>query len=128
MPTSRNLARLQLDRAGDRAFSKTTRRRFEVRGKIKGSGRRADVEAAAHAVPIFNVFREDEPCDWFTATEALSNAPRQGQQSFHRHQSCGMTKRDLPALSIIELRDFLRRGEISPREILASAGGANQRH
>ncbi len=29
-----------------------------------------------------------------------------------------MTKRDLPALSIIELRDFLRRGEISPREAL----------
>ena len=34
------------------------------------------VEAAAHAVPIFNVFREDEPRDWFTAEEALSNAPR----------------------------------------------------
>jgi aspartyl-tRNA(Asn)/glutamyl-tRNA(Gln) amidotransferase subunit A len=29
-----------------------------------------------------------------------------------------MTKRDLPALSIIELRDFLRRGEISPSEML----------
>ena len=29
-----------------------------------------------------------------------------------------MTKRDLPALSIIELRDFLRRGEISPSETL----------
>ena len=29
-----------------------------------------------------------------------------------------MTKRDLPALSIIELRDFLRRGEISPGETL----------
>src|SRR5438309_8530899 len=29
-----------------------------------------------------------------------------------------MTKRDLPALSIIELRDFLRRREISPREAL----------
>jgi aspartyl-tRNA(Asn)/glutamyl-tRNA(Gln) amidotransferase subunit C len=34
------------------------------------------VEAAAHAVPVFNVFREDEPRDWFTAEEALSNAPR----------------------------------------------------
>src|SRR5437870_9600031 len=29
-----------------------------------------------------------------------------------------MTKRDLPALSIIELRDFLRRREISPGEAL----------
>lgn len=34
------------------------------------------VEAAAHAIPIFNVFREDEPRDCFTAEEALSNAPR----------------------------------------------------
>ena len=33
------------------------------------------VETSAHAVPMFNVFREDEPRDWFTAEEALSNAP-----------------------------------------------------
>jgi len=37
----------------------------------------SNVQAAAHAIPIFNVFREDEPRDWFTAKEALSNAPRQ---------------------------------------------------
>jgi aspartyl-tRNA(Asn)/glutamyl-tRNA(Gln) amidotransferase subunit C len=35
-----------------------------------------DVEAAAHVLPIFNVFREDAPHDWFTAEQALSNAPR----------------------------------------------------
>ncbi|HEY6112446.1 MAG TPA: Asp-tRNA(Asn)/Glu-tRNA(Gln) amidotransferase subunit GatC [Chthoniobacterales bacterium] len=40
------------------------------------------VEAAAHAVPIFNVFREDEPRDWFTADEALSNAPQKTNQLF----------------------------------------------
>ena len=40
------------------------------------------VEAAAHAVPIFNVFREDEPRDWFTAEEALSNAPRKANNLF----------------------------------------------
>jgi aspartyl-tRNA(Asn)/glutamyl-tRNA(Gln) amidotransferase subunit C len=40
------------------------------------------VEAAAHAAAIFNVFRADEPCDWFTATEALSNAPRQANNLF----------------------------------------------
>jgi aspartyl-tRNA(Asn)/glutamyl-tRNA(Gln) amidotransferase subunit C len=34
------------------------------------------VEAAAHAVPMFNVFRDDEPREWFNAEEALSNAPR----------------------------------------------------
>jgi aspartyl-tRNA(Asn)/glutamyl-tRNA(Gln) amidotransferase subunit C len=40
------------------------------------------VEAAAHAVPMFNVFREDEPCDWFTADEALKNAPHKTNQLF----------------------------------------------
>lgn len=40
------------------------------------------VEAAAHAVPMFNVFREDEPRDWLTAKEALANAPRQGNNLF----------------------------------------------
>ena len=42
----------------------------------------SDVEAAAHAVPIFNVFREDQARDWFTAEEALSNAPRQASGLF----------------------------------------------
>lgn len=40
--------------------------------------READVsgiEPAAHAVPLFDVFRADEPRDWFTAEEALENAP-----------------------------------------------------
>ena len=40
------------------------------------------VEAAAHAVPMFNVFREDEPRNWFTAEEALSNAPQKANQLF----------------------------------------------
>ena len=41
-----------------------------------------DVEVSAHASPIFNVFREDEPRDWFTAAEALRNAPRQAHDLF----------------------------------------------
>jgi aspartyl-tRNA(Asn)/glutamyl-tRNA(Gln) amidotransferase subunit C len=41
-----------------------------------------NVEAAAHALPIFNIFREDEPRDWFTAEQALSNAPRQANGLF----------------------------------------------
>jgi aspartyl-tRNA(Asn)/glutamyl-tRNA(Gln) amidotransferase subunit C len=40
------------------------------------------VEAAAHVLPIFNVFREDAPRDWFTAEQALSNAPRQANGLF----------------------------------------------
>jgi aspartyl-tRNA(Asn)/glutamyl-tRNA(Gln) amidotransferase subunit C len=39
-------------------------------------------EAAAHALPAFNVFRNDAPRDWFTAEEALGNAPRQANGLF----------------------------------------------
>src|SRR5467141_834756 len=41
-----------------------------------------DVEAAAHVLPILNVFREDVPRDWFTAEQALSNAPRRANGLF----------------------------------------------
>ena len=47
--------------------------------------RQADVshvEAAAHTLPIFNVFREDAASEWFTAEEALSNAPRKANDLF----------------------------------------------
>ena len=40
------------------------------------------IDAAAHALPVFNVFREDAPRDWFTAEQALSNAPRQANRLF----------------------------------------------
>jgi aspartyl-tRNA(Asn)/glutamyl-tRNA(Gln) amidotransferase subunit C len=40
------------------------------------------IDAAAHALPAFNVFREDAPRDWFTAKQALSNAPRQANGLF----------------------------------------------
>lgn len=38
------------------------------------------VDAAPHALP--DVFREDAPQDWFTAEQALSNAPRQANGLF----------------------------------------------
>ena len=40
------------------------------------------VEAATHAIPVFNVFREDEPRDWFSTEEALANAPRKSNRLF----------------------------------------------
>jgi aspartyl-tRNA(Asn)/glutamyl-tRNA(Gln) amidotransferase subunit C len=40
------------------------------------------IDAAAHALPVFNVFRDDSPGDWFTAEQALSNAPRQANGLF----------------------------------------------
>ena len=38
------------------------------------------VDPAAHALPV--VFRDDAPRDWFTAEQALSNAPRQANGLF----------------------------------------------
>jgi aspartyl-tRNA(Asn)/glutamyl-tRNA(Gln) amidotransferase subunit C len=40
------------------------------------------VREAASALGVFNVFREDAPRDWFTAEQALSNAPRQANGLF----------------------------------------------
>ena len=40
------------------------------------------VEPTAHANAIFNVFREDTPRDWFTAEDALANAPRSANHLF----------------------------------------------
>ena len=41
-----------------------------------------EIDAAAHALPPFDVLREDAPRDWFTAEQALSNAPRQANSLF----------------------------------------------
>ena len=40
------------------------------------------IDGAAHPLPVFNVFRDDAASDWFTAKEALSNAPRQANGLF----------------------------------------------
>ena len=40
------------------------------------------IDVAAHALPVFNVFREDAPRAWFTADQALNNAPRQANGLF----------------------------------------------
>ena len=40
------------------------------------------VDPTAHAIPVYNVFREDAPRDWFDARTALSNAPREANGLF----------------------------------------------
>ena len=40
------------------------------------------VEPAAHLVPMFDVMRADEERDWFTADDALANAPRAAHELF----------------------------------------------
>ena len=53
-----------------------------------------------------------------TQKEALSNAPRAAQRSLHRAEGGRMRPRDLPGLTIGELQERLRAGEVSPREVL----------
>ena len=75
------LARLNLSDEETQLFQKQLADVLKYAEKL----RKVDVshvEAAAHAVPMFNVFREDEPRDWFTAEEALANAPQKANQLF----------------------------------------------
>ena len=75
------LARINLTEAEAKVFQKQLSDVLKYVEKL----RQADVshvEAAAHALPILNVFREDVPRDWFTAEQALSNAPRKANGLF----------------------------------------------
>jgi aspartyl-tRNA(Asn)/glutamyl-tRNA(Gln) amidotransferase subunit C len=40
------------------------------------------VEASSHAIRVSNIFRDDTPRDWFTAEQALSNAPKKANNLF----------------------------------------------
>ncbi|PYK58879.1 MAG: Asp-tRNA(Asn)/Glu-tRNA(Gln) amidotransferase GatCAB subunit C [Verrucomicrobia bacterium] len=75
------LARLHLTAEETKLFQKQLGDVLKYAEKLKEVNVEG-VEAAAHAVPIFNVFREDTARDWFTAAEALSNAPRQTNNLF----------------------------------------------
>jgi aspartyl-tRNA(Asn)/glutamyl-tRNA(Gln) amidotransferase subunit C len=75
------LARINLTEAETQLFQKQLGSVLEYVEKLRGVDV-SQVEASAHAVPMFDVFREDEPRDWFTAEEALSNAPRQANNLF----------------------------------------------
>jgi aspartyl-tRNA(Asn)/glutamyl-tRNA(Gln) amidotransferase subunit C len=75
------LARLRLSDEETRLYQEQLARVLEYADKLREvdvSG----VEAAAHSVPMFDVVREDVARDWFTAEEALANAPRHANGLF----------------------------------------------
>jgi aspartyl-tRNA(Asn)/glutamyl-tRNA(Gln) amidotransferase subunit C len=75
------LARINLTEAEAKVFQKQLDDVLNYVEKL----RQADVshvDATAHTLPIFNVFREDAPGGCFTAEQALSNAPRQANGLF----------------------------------------------
>jgi aspartyl-tRNA(Asn)/glutamyl-tRNA(Gln) amidotransferase subunit C len=75
------LARIDLTEAEAKVFQKQLDDVLKYVEKLRQADV-SDVEPAAHALPIFNVFREDVPRDWFRAEQALSNAPRQAKGLF----------------------------------------------
>ena len=75
------LARLNLTEEETKTFQEQLRRVLEYAEKLREPDV-SQVETAAHAAPVFDVLREDEPRVWFTAEEALSNAPRQANDLF----------------------------------------------
>jgi len=75
------LARLNLTEDETRLFQAQLAQVLEYADKLSEIDV-SEVDPAAHAMPLFNVFREDEPRDWLSAGEALSNAPRQANGLF----------------------------------------------
>jgi len=75
------LARINLTEAEAKVFQKQLDDVLEYVEKLRQADV-SDVEPAAQALPILNVFREDAPRDWFTAEQALSNAPRKANGLF----------------------------------------------
>ena len=75
------LARIQLSDEETRLFQGQLGQVLEHAAKLREVDV-SDVEVAAHAIPVFNVFREDDPRDWFSADEALSSAPQKANGLF----------------------------------------------
>ena len=75
------LARLDLTEAETNLFQEQLERVLEYAEKLKQLDV-SQVEAAAHAIPVFNVVREDETRGSLTAEEALRNAPHQANDLF----------------------------------------------
>jgi aspartyl-tRNA(Asn)/glutamyl-tRNA(Gln) amidotransferase subunit C len=75
------LARLNLSAEETRLFQNQLGQVLEHAAKLREVDV-SNVEVSAHSIPVFNVFREDEPRDWFSAEEALSNAPQKANGLF----------------------------------------------
>ncbi|MDQ6861104.1 MAG: Asp-tRNA(Asn)/Glu-tRNA(Gln) amidotransferase subunit GatC [Verrucomicrobiota bacterium] len=75
------LARLKLSAEETRLFQEQLGRVLAWAEELR-SVDVSGVEAAAHAVPMFDVARADEARDWFNADDALQNAPRSANGLF----------------------------------------------
>lgn len=76
-----HLARLHLDEQEVRLFTGQLERILEYVEQLS-SLNTDGVEPLAHALPLANVVREDEPADGLPAEAALANAPQREQDFF----------------------------------------------
>lgn len=76
-----SLARLNLSKEETELFQKQLGDVLKYADKLEEVDV-SHIEAAAHAVPMFNVFREDEPGECLSVEQALSNAPLQANNLF----------------------------------------------
>ena len=75
------LARIELSAGEAEVFRQQLADVLSYAAKLK----QADVSGispAAHALPLWNVFRNDEPQSGLTSEEALANAPHQAKNLF----------------------------------------------
>ena len=75
------LARMNLDAGEKELFQKQLSDVLHYIEKLREVDV-SQVEAATHAIPVFNILRDDVPRDWFTAEQALSNAARKANNLF----------------------------------------------
>jgi aspartyl-tRNA(Asn)/glutamyl-tRNA(Gln) amidotransferase subunit C len=75
------LARLNLTEEETRLFQGQLGQVLEYAEKLRELDV-SEVEITTHAVPVLNVFREDEPHAGLTAEEALKNAPHHANGLF----------------------------------------------
>ena len=75
------LARLNLTAEETDVFQEQLGRVLEYAGKLREADT-SSVEADAESEATEEPWRDDEPRDWFTSEQALSNAPRAANELF----------------------------------------------
>jgi aspartyl-tRNA(Asn)/glutamyl-tRNA(Gln) amidotransferase subunit C len=75
------LARLNLTAEETELFQQQLERVLEYAGKLREANT-SEIEAVGEDETKDNRWRADEPRDWFTAEDALSNAPRKANDLF----------------------------------------------
>lgn len=75
------LARLQLTEAEAAKFTAQIESILDYMRTLEAHDL-SNVEPTAHAMPVYDVWRDDEPRESFTNAEALANAPKKAQGQF----------------------------------------------